>query len=108
MDPLVLRAQKAVAAALEQGVDRDRIAAALANFENSLSTQSTPLSGLAAFLLFDQSGGGKLFMQWSDGPVDGALACFVPIKAVPKFKLTSNAGRSDLIGECGTVAQEPS
>ena len=35
-------------------------------------------------------------MHWSDTPIDGALASFVPAKPVPRFKYTQNAGRTEV------------
>jgi len=42
-------------------------------------------------------------MHWSETSVEGALAFFSARKAVPKFKFTNNAGRSDLVRDCGGV-----
>ena len=50
----------------------------------------------ACYLLFSAASGGVFLTHWSEVPVPGALACFVPEKPVPKFKYESNGGRSEL------------
>jgi len=50
----------------------------------------------ACYLLFSSASGGTFLVHWSEVPVPGALACFVPEKPVPKFKYESNGGRSEL------------
>ncbi|KAL1511664.1 hypothetical protein AB1Y20_004954 [Prymnesium parvum] len=62
---------------------------------------STFEGGAGCYLTFSSDGQGTLGMRWSDGPVDGALAYFKPNKPVPRFKFTQNAGRSDIVRECG-------
>ena len=63
-------------------------------------------SGACCSLVYDDAGKGMLQMHWSlEGAVPGALASFVPSKPVPKFKLTSNAGRSDLMKEVNQPAK---
>ena len=53
-------------------------------------------AGPACYLLFTEDRGGALLLQWSETPVDGALAAFVPAKPPPRFKLTANGGQSEL------------
>ena len=53
-------------------------------------------AGPACYLLFTENRGGALLLQWSETPVDGALAAFVPAKPPPRFKLTANGGQSEL------------
>ena len=50
----------------------------------------------ACYLVFLTSNSGCLLMHWSDTPIDGALASFVPAKPVPRFKYTQNAGRTEV------------
>ena len=50
----------------------------------------------ACYLVFLTSNAGCLLMHWSDTPIDGALASFVPAKPVPRFKYTQNAGRTEV------------
>ena len=50
----------------------------------------------ACYLTFTEASEGSFFLHWSETPVDNALASFVPGKPVPKFKLKSNGGRSEL------------
>ena len=40
-------------------------------------------------------------MVWSQSHVEGALAFFAAGKTVPKFKFTSNQGRSELVKKVG-------
>jgi len=49
----------------------------------------------ACYLTFDPASGGAFFMHWSETMVDGALACFVPAKPIPKFKFNHRGGRSE-------------
>lgn len=99
---LVQRAKTLVTAALASGTTRETVAAALAELERALTKPSAPVAGLMACLTFDPAGGGKLIMTWSEGvAIDGALACFVPTKTVPKWKVTSNAGRSEIMNDVG-------
>ena len=51
------------------------------------------------YLVFSPSSQGSLLSHWSATPVEGALASFAPTKPVPKFKLTQNGGRSELLRE---------
>lgn len=53
--------------------------------------------GSGCYLTFSPASQGTLFINWSETPVDGALAFFRPNKTVPKFKFTTNGGRSELI-----------
>lgn len=48
-------------------------------------------------MTFSPASQGTLFINWSETPVDGALAYFKPNKTVPKFKFTTNGGKSELI-----------
>ncbi|QDZ25281.1 hypothetical protein HOP50_16g78290 [Chloropicon primus] len=50
----------------------------------------------SAYLTFTEASGGAFFIHWSETPVEGALAAFLPSKPVPKFKLKTNGGRSEL------------
>jgi len=104
-DELTTRASALVTAALAAGTQRNKVMAALDELERALSTQSAPIThaGLHCFLVFDPSGGGKLISQWDESgtAIDGALACFVPKKTVPKWKITANAGRTEVINDCG-------
>ena len=103
-DELAQRAAALVTAALSRGLQLDRVEAAVDELERALSAQSAPIaSGLHCYLTFDPSGGGKLVSQWSESAViEGALACFAPAKVVPKWKITSNAGRSEVMADCGS------
>ena len=56
---------------------------------------------MACYLTFSAASQGSLFMHWSEAPIDGALASFAPTKAVPKFKLTANGGRSEVARDVG-------
>ena len=63
-------------------------------------------AGPACYLLFTEDRGGALLLQWSETPVDGALAAFVPAKPPPRFKLTANGGQSELkrgVGESSST-----
>ena len=40
---------------------------------------------MACYLTFTPANGGSFFNHWSETPVEGALACFVPSKPIPKF-----------------------
>jgi len=57
----------------------------------------------AAYLTFSTENSGMLSLNWSDKPVDGALAAFVPKVPVSRFKFTTNNGRTELIRDCGGV-----
>ncbi len=57
--------------------------------------------GSGCYLTFSNDGQGTLTMHWSEAAVSGALAYFKPSKPVAKFKFTQNAGRSDIVRECG-------
>jgi len=57
----------------------------------------------AAYLVFSTENAGMLSIHWSDKPVDGALAAFVPKVPVSRFKFTTNGGRAELIRDCGGV-----
>ena len=41
--------------------------------------------------------GATLYQHWSAEPIENALACFAPRKAVPAFKLKQNGGKSELV-----------
>ena len=63
-------------------------------------------AGPACYLLFTEDRGGALLLQWSETPVDGALAAFEPAKPPPRFKLTANGGQSELkrgVGESSST-----
>ena len=60
--------------------------------------------GMVSYLTFVESGQGTLLTHWSETPVEGALASFVPSKPVPRFKLTANGGRSELMRD---VSKDP-
>lgn len=55
----------------------------------------------ACYLLFSSANQGTFFAHWSEVPVPGALAAFVPEKPVPKFKYESNGGRSEITRAVG-------
>ena len=50
----------------------------------------------ACYMVFSEANGGCFFSHWSDVPVEGALARFVPKKEVPRNKFTHNGGRLEL------------
>ena len=53
--------------------------------------------GSGCYLTFSPASQGTLFTNYSDTPVEGALAYFKPGKPVPKFKFVQNGGKSELI-----------
>jgi len=63
---------------------------------------SAPTKG-ACYLVFSVENAGCLLLHWSDKPVDGALAAFVPKIPASRFKFTTNGGRAELIRDCGGV-----
>ena len=60
------------------------------------ATPPSPVIEPACYLVFTEASGGAFINHWSETPVEGALASFVPEKPVAKFKYTSNGGRSEL------------
>jgi hypothetical protein len=67
--------------------------------ENPLTVvpAKTALPPSGCYLLFQTHSEGVLLLQWSATPVPEACAFFSPTKPVPKFKFTSNGGKSELI-----------
>lgn len=53
--------------------------------------------GSGCYLTFSTASQGTLFINWSEKPIEGALAYIKPNKPVPKFKFTTNGGRSELM-----------
>ena len=53
--------------------------------------------GSGCYLTISESSGGSIFSQWSETPVDGALAYFKPNKVVPKWKFNSNGGKTEVV-----------
>ena len=53
--------------------------------------------GSGCYLTFSTASQGSLFTNYSEAPIEGALAYFKPGKPVPKFKFTQNGGKSELI-----------
>eukprot|EP01125_Pyxidicula_operculata_P022677 TRINITY_DN9497_c0_g1_i1.p1 TRINITY_DN9497_c0_g1~~TRINITY_DN9497_c0_g1_i1.p1 ORF type:complete len:165 (+),score=32.23 TRINITY_DN9497_c0_g1_i1:17-511(+) len=53
--------------------------------------------GSGCYLTFNETSNGTLFTVWSEKPVPDALGYFKPGKPVPKFKFTTQGGRSELI-----------
>ena len=53
--------------------------------------------GSGCYLTISESSGGSLFSQWSETPIDGALAYFKPTKVVPKWKFNSNGGKTEIV-----------
>ena len=51
---------------------------------------------MACYLDFNPSSGGTLLAVWSETAVEDALAVFVPSTKPPRFKITSNGGRSEI------------
>lgn len=51
---------------------------------------------MACYLVFDTASAGSFFSHWSETPVEGALASFVPAKPIPKFKFKTHGGRSEI------------
>ena len=45
----------------------------------------------------DVASNGTLFLNWSDDPVEGALAFMEPGKKVPGFKFKQHGGKSELV-----------
>lgn len=61
------------------------------------------------FLCFQEANGGSLVLHWTrERHVDGALAAFMPLPGtVPEFKLSRNAGRSELCRGVGGPNAKP-
>ncbi len=51
---------------------------------------------MACYLEFTEASAGSFFAHWSEEPVEGALAKFVPAKPIPKFKFKTHGGRSEI------------
>jgi hypothetical protein len=58
------------------------------------------VSEAGCYLTFDERNAGTLYLNWSNTVIPQALAFLKPKDAVPKWKFTSNGGRSELIRGC--------
>eukprot|EP01013_Petalomonas_cantuscygni_P031855 TRINITY_DN581_c0_g1_i2.p2 TRINITY_DN581_c0_g1~~TRINITY_DN581_c0_g1_i2.p2 ORF type:complete len:159 (-),score=25.41 TRINITY_DN581_c0_g1_i2:241-717(-) len=55
-------------------------------------------------LIYEANNGGTLYTNWSEVETfPGSLVCFQAGKPVPKFKITQNGGRAELIRDCAGV-----
>ena len=73
--------------------ERPADATAEAGAAETATKPAAAVSGVQCYLTFVDASHGSLFFHWSDEPVEGALASYLPSAPVPKFKLTSNGGR---------------
>jgi hypothetical protein len=86
------------AATAGAGSSAPRAAGASTAAAAAAAAVAPPPGGPSCFLVFSESSQGSLFTHWSSqATMEGALASFVPTKAVPKFKLTANGGKSELV-----------
>lgn len=53
--------------------------------------------GKGCYLILGGESGGSLFMIWSEEPVDGAMAYFIPQKEVPAYKYQERDGKNEII-----------
>lgn len=65
------------------------------------------LSTAACYLVYEPDSSGRLVEHYSMKPVDGAVGRWVPGggKKIANFKMTRNAGRNVLIGNCSAGVQ---
>lgn len=87
-------------------VDIFVLPAAEVNSDSGPVSGSAPTKG-ACYLVYSETNSGCLLLHWSDKAVEGALAAFVPKTPAPRFKFTTNNGRSELIRDCGGVKVRP-